>query len=195
VKELSVQPRPVGYRGVNHQTIGSDILSVLNAVHFPEAVLGEDVVKKLNTIDPEGWYPIQDLLELMDTLEQRLGVGGLTKMGRHLFKLSHEAKLLEVASSGRDIVYGFNGLYHYANRGEGIGGWKVLRFEDGLAVMEKNTPHHCAMEEGIMVAAFGALNIPTSIKQERCLRRGDGVCQFKLDSTVRGERWLGAGQG
>jgi hypothetical protein len=186
-----VRYRPEGYIGLNHETIGSDILSILNAVHFPEAVLGEEVTARLRALDPQGWYPIDEMLNLMEVLDERLGVGGLLKMGKQLFKLSHEAHFVTVVKSARDAVYGLDGMYHFANRGQGIGGWCVLHFEDGLALMQKNTPHHCVMEEGILSAAFSALGIPASIKQTCCLRRGDKLCEFKIESAVKGPRWMG----
>jgi hypothetical protein len=46
-------------------------------------------------------------------------------------------------------------MYHHANRGTGIGGWKVLRFDAGYAELEKMTPHHCVMEQGILSSRHG----------------------------------------
>lgn len=113
-----VRRRPKGYVGTRHQTIGSDILAVLHILKLPEQVLGTEEARKLAAIDPTSWYPIGWLLELMETLDKKVGHYGLLRMGRTLFQLSHEARVKEVAHSARDILYGLDEMYHFANRGK-----------------------------------------------------------------------------
>src|SRR5580704_2713856 len=96
---------PKGYLGRDHETIGSDILAVLAILKMPEHVLGAEEVKRLTAVDPAKWYPIGWLLDLMDKLDQQVGHYGLVRMGRMLFKLSHEEKVRAVAKSARDIIY------------------------------------------------------------------------------------------
>src|SRR5262245_43045499 len=98
--------RPKGYLGIGHETIGSDILAVLQILKLPEQVLGAEEVQRLGAVDPSGWYPIQWLLDLMERLDQHVGHYGLVQLGRALFKLSHEERVLTVAKSARDIVHG-----------------------------------------------------------------------------------------
>ncbi|MFT3922264.1 MAG: hypothetical protein QM778_06995 [Myxococcales bacterium] len=183
---------PRGYRGVDHVTIGSDILAVLKVLRMPEQVLGKDEADKLARVDANAWYPIAWLLELMDTLDRAVGHYGLVQMGRKLFQLSHERRVKEVARSARDIVYGIDGMYRFANRGVGIGGWRVLQFEQGQAVLEKTTPHHCGMEQGILAEAIAAMGCTVNIEQTQCLRHGADSCVFALSSTVIDERWMGS---
>jgi predicted ArsR family transcriptional regulator len=99
--------------------------------------------------------------------------------------------VLQVAKSARDIIYGIDGMYHHANRGTGIGGWTVLRFEPGLAELEKNTPHLCALEEGILSQALQAVGTPALMEQTSCIRDGAGSCRFIITSTIRDARWTG----
>lgn len=186
-----MERRPKGYVGERHETIGSDILAVLRALTFPLGVLGADTVDQLESVDPEGWYPIAWLLDLMDRVDRRVGSSGLVKIGRTLFKLSHEARVLQVVRSARDIVYGIDGMYRHANRGVGIGGWTVLSFEPGRATLEKTTPHHCAMEEGILSAGLEAMRAPSRIAQSSCFRKGADACVFEVTSAVTDERWSG----
>lgn len=183
--------KPKGYEGVDHITIGSDILAVLAILKMPDQVLGEDEVKKLRAVKPTEWYPIAWLLGLMETLDDHVGHYGLVRMGRTLFKMSHEKRFLTVARSARDAIYGIDAMYHHANRGRMIGGWKVLEFAPGHALLEKNTPHHCAMEQGILHGALAALACPGSITQQKCFRRGDDVCVYAISSAVTDERWSG----
>lgn len=183
--------RPAGYIGRGHETIGSDILAVLDALTFPEAVLGDALVAELGRVRPTGWYPIQQLLELLELLDQRIGVAGLRKTGRALFKRSHEARVGAVANSARDIVHGIDGMYRHANRGIAVGGWKVLSFEPGRATLDKTTPHHCALEEGILDGALSFVGAPSTITQSQCFRQGADSCVFVISSRVTGAAWDG----
>jgi hypothetical protein len=182
---------PRGYRGLGHETIGSDILAVYRILKMPEQVLGADEAKKLATVDRERWYPIAWLLDLMEKLEASVGQYGLTSMGRTLFRLSHEKRVLEVARSARDILYGIDGMYHHSNRGTDIGGWTVIEFEPGVAALEKTTPHHCVMEQGILSAALTAVGCPSSVTQRQCLRDGADTCIYTITSVVTDKRWTG----
>jgi hypothetical protein len=65
--------RPRGYTGRQHETIGSDILSVMRVLKLPEQVLGAEVCVRLKEVDPKAWYPIEWLLDLMDRLDKAVG--------------------------------------------------------------------------------------------------------------------------
>lgn len=158
---------------------------------MPEQVLGKAEAEKLGQIDASAWYPIAWLLELMEVLDQNVGFYGLVQMGRKLFQMSHAARVKEVAHSARDIVYGLDAMYRFANRGVAIGGWSVLDFQPGLATLEKTTPHHCAMEQGILTEALSTVRCPVNIEQSQCLRRGADSCLFVLSSSVIDARWSG----
>ncbi|WP_394843880.1 hypothetical protein LZC95_43365 [Pendulispora brunnea] len=153
--------------------------------------MGDDEVRRLGDVKPDGWYPIGWLLDLMEKLDERVGYYGLLRMGRMVFSLSHEERVLASASSARDIIYGIDAMYHHANRGSGIGGWKVLRFEAGYAELEKNTPHHCVMEQGILKAALAAVGAPSLVSQPTCFRQGAMVCVYTITSVIVDERWSG----
>jgi hypothetical protein len=183
---------PSGYRGVNHQTIGSDLLSVLKVLHLPKQILGAELADKLAAVKPDGWYPISLLLDTLELLDKRLGPAGLRNVGFALFRLTHQASQAGQAHSVRDVVYGFDTMYHAANRGIDIGGWKVRSFDPGVAVLEKTTPHHCGMEEGILQEAIRLVaGIPANIQQDACFRLGAPACVFRVTSVVTDERWGG----
>lgn len=182
---------PQGYRGLNHETIGSDILSVLKVVTFPESVLGKEMNDKLQGVSAEGWYPIEDLLLMMDRIEATVGRASLVQMGRNLFRASHAERAKQVAKNGADILFSINDMYHRANRGQDIGGWKVVEFKPGLARLEKNTPHHCVMEEGILLEAMHTVGVPVLVSQAECFRKGAGLCVYRVTSVVKDDRWMG----
>src|SRR3954452_13495402 len=115
---------PRGYVGRNHETIGSDVLAVLRSLQhlagesqvgagqrMAEQVLGSSEVERLQALDPNGWYPIAWLLELMDVLDAKVGRFALLKMGRTLFKLSHEERAMKTLKSAWDVLHGFDGFY------------------------------------------------------------------------------------
>jgi hypothetical protein len=189
----SIRPRrkPKGYGGEGHETIGTDVVALLEAVLMPELVLGKDLVTSLRSLDRAGWYPIELLLGPLERLDAVLGPASLRKIGAELFRLSHEGAFRTEVKSARDAVYGIDTLYRRANRGRDIGGWRVLSFEPGVAKLEKTTPHHCVMEEGILEACFAALGIPIVLYQTRCLRKGDDLCEFHVRSHVSDWRWTG----
>jgi hypothetical protein len=90
------------------------------------------------------------------------------------------------------VIFGIDRLYHRANRGEGIGGWEVKQFRPGVAVLEKTTPHLCALEEGILLEALHTVGAESLIAQSKCMQRGDDVCLFEIHSTIRDHRWMGS---
>ncbi len=183
--------KPHGYLGQGHETIGSDILAIAQVLRMPDQILGPAQAKRLEHIRADGWYPIEWLLEMMEQMDQKVGRYGLLQMGRTLFDLSHRERLLEVASSAHDVVYGIDGMYHHANRGHQIGGWKVTLFEPGHAELEKTTPHHCVMEEGILAGALKAIGCSGNISQSKCLRDGADRCIFVIKSNIKDARWSG----
>jgi hypothetical protein len=183
--------KPRGYIGRNHETIGSDILAVLQMLKLPEQVLGESEARRLKAVQTDRWYPIESLLSVMRVIEEKLGYYGLVGLGRRIFKESHEQKARVHLKSARDLVYGIDGMYRAANRGVDIGGWRVLKFEPGYAELEKTTPHHCLVEQGILSAAFAALGTPVTITQSQCFRENADSCIYTIHSPVVSEKWTG----
>jgi hypothetical protein len=182
---------PRGYRGINHETIGTDVLALVGSILMPEPILGKELTDRLRAVQPTRWYPIADLLEPLEELDRKLSPDSLRKVGRTLFSLSHEAQFRRSATSARDVVYGIQQLYRIANRGTDIGGWTVISFEPGRAILEKTTPHHCVMEEGILEAGLRVLNVPSVIHQTSCFRAGAEACRFSITSHVTDARWTG----
>jgi hypothetical protein len=187
-----MQVHPRGYVGQNHETIGSDILAAIATIHVPKEVLGTEWLDRLAPVTPDGWYPIALLLELLEYLDKRTGQASVLKMGRQLYQDSHAQRVGKSATCAGDIAYGIDGLYHHANRGDQIGGWQVLKFRPGVAVLEKTTPHHCALEEGILHEALHTVGADSMIVQSQCMRRGADSCIFELRSAIRDHRWLGS---
>ena len=183
--------RPNGYVGTNHETLGSDILSVLDAVTLPEATLGINAAAALQDIRADRWYPIATLIDLLDSIYARAGALGLRRVGRAAFKRTHEATVMKTAKCARDIIYGIDGMYRGVNRGTAIGGWKVIHFSPGRAEIEKTTPHLCELEEGILDAALKAVGAPSTIVQRTCLRNGADRCVFEITSSVADRYWSG----
>lgn len=180
---------PRGYRGTQHETIGASLAAVLQIVPTPERLLGAEEVRRLEKVNARAWYPVSWLLSLMERLDGSLGHYGLLRLGRRRFELSHQSR--KSWTSAREIVYGIDEMYHFANRGMDIGGFTVLAFEPGFAHLEKTTPHHCVMEQGILSAGLAALDCPAVIAQTQCFREGADSCVYTISSTRTDERWFG----
>jgi hypothetical protein len=185
-----MQRWPKGYAGIDHETSGSALLSVLQICPFPDEVLGTEEVQRLEEVDPEGWYPVAWLLSKTEKLERFAGSDGLLHLGRQRFQLSHQLRLPR--SSAKDVIYGIEEMYRFSNRGRSIGGFTVLDFRPGHAELEKTTPLHCAIEQGILLAALESVNCPATIAQTQCFRDGADSCIYTISSECRDERWSGA---
>jgi len=183
--------RPRGYFGEDHTTLGSDILAVTKILKLPEQVLGKQEADRLKTIEADGWYPIEWLLGLMEILEAHVGPYGLMQLGRKQFQMSHKDRVALVAKSARDILYGIDGMYHHTNRGRGIGGWRVLKFEAGSCEIEKNTAHHCLMEHGILTEALLTVGCACNVVQTQCFIDGADTCVYQVTSAFVDQRWAG----
>jgi hypothetical protein len=180
---------PKGYVGADHETIGSSLLAVVQILKVPEQVIGTAELERLRAVDPKAWYPVAWLLSLMEQLDRAVGYYGLLSMGRRRFELSHATRV--APSSARQVIHGIDEMYHYANRGKSIGGWQVLKFEPGYAELEKTTPHHCVMEQGILSAGLSAAKCPGIVTQSQCFRQGAESCIFTISSAFTDLRWSG----
>ena len=67
----------------------------------------------------------------------------------------------------------------------------MKQFRPGVPVLEKTTPHLCALEEGILLEALHTVGAESLITQTQCMQRGDDVCVFEIHSAVRDQRWMG----
>jgi len=182
---------PKGYLGVDHETIGRSLLALLTVLKQRDPTDESEARLLRAPIDPHGWYPIATLLALLDRLEQKVGYFGLVRTGRAIFQMSHAATVSTSQFCARDVLHGFDALYRRSNRGRGIGGWRVLRCEPGDAEIEKTTPHHCAMEQGILTAALAAVDCASIVNQSACVREGADTCCFVISSHVTDARWTG----
>ena len=142
-------------------------------------------------LEPTGWYPVATLLELLRELARKGGHASLVQMGRQLFRDSHQKRLTPNLTSAGDVLFGIDSMYHHANRGQDIGGWEVLRFGPGQAVLRKTTPHHCALEEGILHEALHLVGTDALVVQNACVQAGAPHCELEIRSSVRDQRWLG----
>ncbi|HEY8209010.1 MAG TPA: hypothetical protein VIG99_16075 [Myxococcaceae bacterium] len=183
--------RPRAYEGLDHETIGSDLLSVLAVVSDPGEVLGRAFASRLAKVTPDGWYPISWMLDLLDQLDQRVGQMGLRQMGRKVFRTTHGDHVRHTCTSARDVIYSLDDLYRRANRGHQIGGWALMDFAPGRAMVECTAPHHCSMKEGLLCEALMAVGVPAVVHQTDCFRRGADSCVYEITSAFVGHEWSG----
>lgn len=177
---------PKGYVGADHQTRGGDILAILECVHLPEASLGTEMTRRLKQVSAEGWYPISELLDLLERLDQKLGTYRLKQVGWTIFQRYHAEAAKKAFGNAKDLLHALDAMYHQANRGNAIGRWKVVSFDSTRAEIEKTTPHHCAMEEGILEESLRTIGVGAKVKQTECFRQGAPLCRFVIDFAGRG---------
>ena len=179
------------YQNPTHETLGSDILAVMQTVKYPEQILGAEWVERLRTVEPGNWYPIALLLELLEQLVKRGGRASLLQMGRQLFRDSHQERLAPALRCAGDVLFGIDAMYRHANRGQNIGGWEVLIFGPGHAVLRKKTPLHCAIDEGFLQEALHSVGAIALIVQTACMQTGAKACEFEVRSSLSDARWSG----
>ena len=181
----------MSYENKSHETLGADILAVLNTMKSPEEVLGAYWMARLRTIRPAEWYPIGTLLELQQQLIHRGGHCSLVRLGRQLFRDSHQERLAPALHTAGDVLFAIDAMYRHANRGQNIGGWEVLRFGPGHALLRKRTPLHCAIDEGFLHEALNSVGAIALIVQSACMQTGAKACEFEVRSSLSDERWCG----
>lgn len=182
---------PKGYIGVDHQTRGGDILAILDCVHVPEASLGAEMTRKLRQTRADGWYPIADLLDMLEKLDEKLGEYRLKQVGWTIFQRYHAEKARQAFPHAKALLSALDAMYHEANRGTAVGRWRVASFEPGRAELEKTTPHHCAMEQGILEEALRTIGVMAKIHQSECFRKGAPLCRYVIETSVSDARWAG----
>ena len=180
--------KPTNYVGKNHETSGRDVLSILKTVNLPEATLGPALAARLKAMTPDGWYPISDLLEMLERMDQKLGSYHLKQVGWTIIQ-SVPAEFMAQYKDARALLNGFNDIYHFNNRGEGIGGWRVTAFDAHRAELDKYTVHHCVMEEGIIEESLRKVGVSARVTQSACFRRGAPHCHYVIEPRKADERW------
>jgi hypothetical protein len=182
----------MAYENQSHETLGSDLLAVLNTLKFPEEVLGKYWTERLAGIEASHWYPVSLHLELQQQVLHRGGRATLVQMGRQQFRDSHQGRLAPVLNSASDVLTRVDRMYRHSNRGQKIGGWELLSLAPGRATLRKSTPHHCALEEGLLHEALQSVGAAALISQSTCVLTGGKVCELELKSHSPDERWLGS---
>jgi hypothetical protein len=155
-------------------------------------VLGSESAERIERVKAEQWYPIEWLLTMLEAVDSKVGPNGLRRLGRALFTRSHQQQAKQHFRSAREILSAFDALYHSANRGQQVGGWKVLSFDPARAELEKSTPHHCVMEEGIVLEACAAVGCRVVVSQRACFRQGADACVYVVAPATLGDPSWGA---
>jgi hypothetical protein len=174
-----------------HETLGSTIRALVDALPVPDLLLGADEVAALRTLPPESWCPVSTHVRLVQRVRAQLGDAVIRSIGATIFAATQEGAVRAARPSVRTVVFGFDRLYRSTNRGPDIGSWQVARFSAGDALLQKTTPHDCVLDEGFLEAMFRTLQVPVVIYQESCVRNGADRCDFRLASHVVDARWTG----
>lgn len=190
---MTLQRRPKGYVGLNHTVHGGDILAVMSVLSSPEVLLGKELVQRLANVQPKEWYPVADLFDLLERLDQKLGTFHLKQVGWTIVKKFHAADAKANFHNAADLLKALDTMYRQNNRGVQIGGWKVLSFDDSGALMEKTTAHHCGMEEGIVEELLRTIDVWSKVSQPKCFRLGADCCTYRIEPKKLTPRWHGRG--
>ncbi len=131
------------------------------------------------------------LLEGLEALDAKLGSFGLKHVGWELFKLLARRDVPSGREVRRNLVYGLDGMYHHANRGQGdrrVEG--VLRFDRACAELERPPRTTAVMEEGILEEAMRTLDQGLGFAA-RVLPQGRRGVPLRVKSPIVDARWTG----
>ncbi len=161
---------------------GLNFLSILDAMQNPALTLGEKY-KQYKNVDPEALYPASEFIALTDELEKKLGLIHLRKIGEkiaEMLKPQLEEKNIKDAES---FLKSFVDLYNFSVIGENKGGWEIISLDPAkkTAILKKDTPFNCILEEGILKRGvkFFSKDIVV-VKQTKCVRKGDEYCTYEV---------------
>ncbi len=161
---------------------GLNFLSILNAMQNPSLTLGDNYTK-YKTYDPESLYPAEEFISLTNEIEKRLGQLHLKKIGENIAEALKPTFDENNIHSAEDFLRSFVDLYNFSVIGEGKGTWELVSLDptQRKAVLRKDTPFNCILEEGILRRGLKLFSKDlVVVKQTTCVRKGDDFCTFEV---------------
>ena len=141
----------------------------------------------LGNPDPNGWYSLQALLDVMKDLQESFNPGLLTRMGYQV------ARLVDLPPDWDDIEVALLGLdkgYQMNHRGGRIGSYSCedLGTQNGLRRMKMTVKTHwpCEYELGIIQGAserFKRNGAEVNVREDDsapCRKNGSDACTFLI---------------
>ncbi len=161
---------------------GLNFLGIINAMQNPSLTLGKNYEKYKN-YDPEGLYPASEFIQLTDEIEKKLGQLHLKRIGENIAEALKPTFDENNIKTAEDFIKSFVDLYNFSVIGDEKGTWTLVSLDPKrrTAVLKKDTPFNCILEEGILKRGLKFFSRDlVVVKQTTCVRRGDDYCTFEV---------------
>jgi hypothetical protein len=129
---------------------GAFLLGLLNSFHNLNVLPASDSIRELGTLDPTGWYPFGQLMDLLQEIHSEVPRAGaiLFRAGVHFIRLWYEyGPGKTMVKSGRDWIFanqnsaGYNSVVRGGSKDE-VGWCNIQKIDEhaGIVVYENVTP-------------------------------------------------------
>jgi hypothetical protein len=164
-----------------NETLGWNFIMIGNLLR---SYLASDQLQYLDTINPEQWYPADDLIAFVRGVEKDQGVEKVKSCGKAIFyTLKDKLEQMDI-NSPLKALKSIENIYLQNNRGPSMGGWRVVSATNCSAVLENATKIGCAFSEGVLIGAIKTFNgNHVLIKHLKCRDKGDDICLYEVTWT------------
>lgn len=141
--------------------------------------LSPEILARLKGLDPDAWYPGQDIETLINQLEDR-DAALPELMGRNTYFMFRTPLRQAGVGSAAQLFQGISSIWLMATRG-GSGEWRSRMLGEHHFEVEAEQPYNCLFEMGALrgfVEAFDGRDV--RIEHRTCRRRGDPFCTFDI---------------
>ncbi len=137
----------------NVEASGRVVLSITKSIDqiFEQQMMEILAMFDITDVDPEGWYPLKNLLQALKYISDEIGPNTLFAIGKGI---TVNAKFPEGIENLEQALLSINEAYHMNHRGGEIGYYKLVEFDPEArhAVMECNNPYPHYFDKGIITA-------------------------------------------
>ncbi len=165
---------------MSQETRGTNILAVQSKIINPKMIFEGITDYNYDDVQPDKCYPMKKFTLLTDYIEEKLSVTLLKNIGTGIIPEMKKAGIFPNWTA-EEFLKAMPHVYLDANRGAGIGQWKVISEEKNHTVLENTTMHNCTLEERVLMGglkAFGAKYM--KINQTECMKKRDNRCLFDI---------------
>jgi hypothetical protein len=164
----------------NVEVLGRVVLAYLNSFINKELAMRLIAEHGIRDINPDKWYPLQDLFDGFKEISNKLGTGAFFRVGE---KIPENAKFPE----HKDIFEAFTILdqaYHMNHRGGEIGHYILKEKGENHIIVEANNPYPCELDKGLCLALALRYKPTAKLTEEEeikgCRKKGGDSCIYRI---------------
>lgn len=147
----------------NVEVLGGVIMSILEGMGDYKAI-GQKILSEngIDEINPEGWYPLQNLLDAMKIVSDKLGADTLYLIGSKIPEVAMFPPGIENLEQGMPLI---DMAYHMNHRNGEIGSYSFKMIDENTAEMVAHNPYPCDFDRGLC-SGFAKKFPPTNVTED-----------------------------